>query len=70
VTDVVMPQMGGDALRDQLTAQLPDLKVLFISGYTDNALVHNGQLESGVELLAKPFTPATLIRKVRQILDS
>jgi two-component system, cell cycle sensor histidine kinase and response regulator CckA len=70
VTDIVMPQMGGSALRDQLTAQLPGLKVLFISGYTDNALVHDGQLDVGVELLSKPFTPAALVRKVRQILDS
>ena len=70
VTDMVMPQMGGSALRDQLTAQLPGLKVLFISGYMDNALVHDGQLDVGVELLPKPFTPAALVRKVRQILDS
>jgi PAS domain S-box-containing protein len=69
LTDVVMPQMGGNALRDQLRAHLPGLKVLFISGYTDNALVHHGQLDVGVELLAKPFTPAALVGKVRQILD-
>jgi two-component system, cell cycle sensor histidine kinase and response regulator CckA len=70
VTDIVMPQMSGNVLSGQLTVQLPGLKVLFISGYTDNALVHDGQLDVGVELLPKPFTPATLIRKVRQILDS
>jgi PAS domain S-box-containing protein len=70
LTDMVMPQMSGNVLSDQLTTQLPGLKVLFMSGYTDNALVHDGQLDVGVELLPKPFTPAALVRKVRQILDS
>jgi FixJ family two-component response regulator len=65
-----MPQLGGKALRDLLMVQLPALKVLFMSGYTDNAIAHHGHLDPGVELLPKPFTPITLVRKVRQVLDS
>jgi signal transduction histidine kinase/ActR/RegA family two-component response regulator len=69
VTDVIMPQMGGKALTDQLKTMRPDIKVLFISGYTDKAVVHHGLLESGIAFLQKPFSPQMLVRKVREVLD-
>ena len=70
LTDVVMPHMGGVVLVNQLSATRPNLKVLFTSGYTDSALVHQGQLDAGVHLLQKPFSPAALTRKVREVLDT
>jgi len=70
ITDWVMPHLGGEALADQLQRQYPNLKVLFISGYTDNALINGGILESGSAFLQKPFAPDALIRKVREVLDS
>jgi PAS domain S-box-containing protein len=69
LTDVVMPRMGGKALADRLKATYPNLKVLYMSGYTDNAIVRHGILEPEVSFLQKPFAPNVLIRKVRQILD-
>jgi PAS domain S-box-containing protein len=68
-TDVVMPHMGGRELADQLKRLRPDIKVLFTSGYTDNAIVHHGVLESGIHILQKPFSPQSLSRKVREVLD-
>jgi nitrogen-specific signal transduction histidine kinase len=70
LTDVVMPHMGGPALVAQLAVARPSLKVLFISGYTDNMFVDRGQLDPGINLLQKPFTSAALARKVREILDA
>ena len=70
VTDVVMPQMGGPELARRLLHAQPSLKVLFISGYTDNALVHQGVLQPGMTLLQKPFTPGQLTRRVRELLDA
>jgi PAS domain S-box-containing protein len=69
VTDVVMPQMSGRQLADHARALRPDLKVLLLSGYTDDAAVRNGLRESGMPFLHKPFTPVVLGRKVRQVLD-
>jgi len=69
LTDVVMPHMGGPALVAQLAGAYPGLKVLFMSGYTDNMFVHHGQLDPGINLLQKPFSAATLARKVREMLD-
>jgi two-component system cell cycle sensor histidine kinase/response regulator CckA len=69
ITDVIMPQMNGRELALQLTQQWPKLRVLYLSGYTDEAIVRHGVLEAGVAFLQKPFTPEALILKVRQVLD-
>ena len=69
VTDVVMPQMGGRELGDRITKMRPDTKVLYMSGYPDNAIVHQGVLEQNVLFLQKPFTTNSLSRKVREILE-
>ena len=68
-TDVVMPEMSGRELVDQVEALRPTLKVLFTTGYTRNAIIHNGTLDRGRELLSKPYTIDELARKVRAILD-
>jgi signal transduction histidine kinase len=70
LTDVVMPELGGQAAAAQISVRNSSMKVLFISGYTDSAIVHHGHLEPGVAFLHKPFTPATLTRKVREVLDT
>jgi CheY-like chemotaxis protein len=70
ITDVIMPQMGGKVMAEWLKSRFPDLRILFTSGYTDDAIVNHGVLEPGVAFLAKPYSPATLARKVREILDT
>ncbi len=69
VTDVIMPKMGGKELSEKLFEEYPKLKVLYISGYTDNAIAHHGMLDKGVLLLQKPFSPQSLAVKVREVLD-
>ncbi len=70
VSDVVLGgPMDGGALRDQALKRRPGLPVLFMTGYTRNAILHNGRLDDGVFLLPKPFTATLLTRKVRQLLD-
>jgi PAS domain S-box-containing protein len=70
VTDIVMPQLNGRELADRAAACQPDMRVLYMSGYTDSAIVHHGRLEAGMAFLQKPFTPDVLARKVRQMLDA
>jgi two-component system, cell cycle sensor histidine kinase and response regulator CckA len=69
-TDVVMPGLGGRELVDRLLALHPEAGVLFMSGYTDDAVVHHGILERGTAFLQKPFSAAVLARKVREVLDN
>ncbi|KKL75912.1 hypothetical protein LCGC14_2050170, partial [marine sediment metagenome] len=68
ITDVVMPDMSGRKLAEKLENKSPSLKVLYISGYTDNAIVHHGILEEKVAFLQKPFSPIQLAKKVREVL--
>ena len=70
LTDVVMPGMDGHELSRRLTSTCPSLKVLYMSGYTDDVIVHRGVLNRGASLLQKPFGRAGLLEKVRQVLDS
>jgi two-component system cell cycle sensor histidine kinase/response regulator CckA len=69
LTDVVMPGMSGKELADHLQLQRPDLKLLFMSGYTDEAIGNHGILDSSVQLIQKPFTASGLTKKVRDVLD-
>jgi CheY-like chemotaxis protein len=68
LTDLVMPDMAGTELATRLCAKRPGLRVVLMSGYTNHAIDRNGLLESGRAFLQKPFTPATLVRKIRDVL--
>ncbi|HTS19712.1 MAG TPA: PAS domain S-box protein [Verrucomicrobiae bacterium] len=69
LTDVIMPEMGGRELADQFRATHPNTKILFCSGYTQEAIDRGGELEPGTAFLQKPFTPSALNQKIREVLD-
>ena len=70
ITDIIMPEMNGKKLAKKLLRNDPSLKVIYISGYTDDAIAKYGVLDEGVTFLQKPFLPQALAQKVREILDS
>jgi len=70
LTDVVMPQISGSALADQLKLLHPEMQVLFMSGYTEDAIIHHGVLNSDVNFIPKPFRILALVQKVREVLDA
>ncbi len=70
LTDVIMPHMSGPALAEYLLSKRPEIKVLFMSGYTDDAIADNGLLKSGAVLLEKPFTMQALAGKIREVLEN
>jgi two-component system, cell cycle sensor histidine kinase and response regulator CckA len=70
ITDVIMPHLGGREAVEQIRATRPELRVLFVSGYTDDAIVRHGVLQAEMPFLHKPFTPPMLAKKVREILDA
>jgi two-component system, cell cycle sensor histidine kinase and response regulator CckA len=70
LTDVVMPRMGGRPLAEQLLLLRPDVKVLYMSGYTDDVVVRNGLVDATLSFIQKPVSPEALARKVREVLDS
>jgi PAS domain S-box-containing protein len=70
LTDVILPGMNGTKVASRIQSHRTEIRVLYMSGYTDNALAHHGVLDPGVELLTKPFTPIELLRNVRRVIDS
>jgi CheY-like chemotaxis protein len=70
ITDVIMPRMDGNVMAEWLKSTYPDLKILFTSGYMDDTIANHGVLAAGIEFMPKPYTPAILTRKVREMLDA
>jgi DNA-binding NtrC family response regulator len=70
LTDVIMPGMDGPTLAKQVRNERPDIKVLYMSGYATNFLMHDGEVDPGINFLEKPFHPRALLHKVREVLDS
>jgi two-component system cell cycle sensor histidine kinase/response regulator CckA len=70
LTDVVMPQMSGRELAEAVSRRHPGIRILYMSGYTEDTIVHHGMLDNAVSLLQKPFTPTSMARRVREVLDA
>jgi CheY-like chemotaxis protein len=69
LTDLVMPRMSGQELSNRLLKLRPDTRVLYMSGYSENAIIHHGVMEEGTDFIEKPFSPGALTRKIREVLD-
>jgi DNA-binding NtrC family response regulator len=69
ITDVVLPRLSGRELADQVLRKRPEIKVIYMSGYTDSAVVNSGILQKEVAFLQKPFTPRSLVEKVCEVLE-
>jgi len=69
VTDVVMPGMGGKELADRVVERFPNLKILFMTGFTDDELLRRGSLDQGETIMVKPFSPRDLLRRLREVLN-
>src|SRR5205085_1959334 len=69
LTDIVMPEMSGQELAERLARLRPEMRLLFMSGYTSNAIIHQGTFAEGLHYIPKPFSPDALTRKVREVLD-
>ena len=69
LSDVILPNQNGRELANMLLGKRPQLKILFMTGYSRNAIVHQGRLDPGVQLIQKPFTRTTLAKRVRDVLD-
>ncbi len=69
VTDVIMPEMNGKQLAEKIERLLPEIKIIYMSGYTANTIAHHGILDEGINFIEKPLTTYTPSRKIREVLD-